>query len=176
MRVYSHLQSYRPPEPGSPVRATYMLLARYRFPIDLYDPGDRHVSADHDRLRSGAGIDVFNAALKRVIGTGDTGIGQWARETAPNVVLAGLVELMAHAGADPRVPWTGFRVCLTVNRTTGAPVYHLELFAQGPDSEAPVVDGDDAHAVAPISRRRARKAGFGSPKEKYRNEHPDPHA
>lgn len=49
--------------------------------------------------------------------------------------------------ADKTIAWSGYRVLGTVNRGNGYPVWTLEIFAKGPDSDTEVYTGQVAPNV-----------------------------
>jgi hypothetical protein len=134
-------------ELGSLGSAEGMLIRQHNFP-DTYDSGrDKLASVDHDRL---LGWDYQRAmeCFRRHTGTGDVGLGTWARRAWPDKVLAFLVDACGgYVSTD--VSWTGFRVLGTVNRSNGYAVWTLELFAKHPQSKTRVYSSESAPNVSP---------------------------
>ncbi len=137
-------QPYDPYRLSSLGDAAYMLIRQEDFPLD-YDEwrGDKKTCADHDRLLMWD-YDHFRAACDKHMQTGECGICSWARKATKEAVFA---FLKAALKADEAVEWTGFRITGTVNRWNGYPVYTLELFSKGKESNTKVYSGDFAPNV-----------------------------
>lgn len=122
---------------GSLDKADHMLLRQYKFPYEYDETRDHHICEYHDRLLENV-VDFSKITLTHT-GSGDMGIGDWARAASPKRVIQYFIEAM---NADRSINWTGFRVTGTVNRSDGKRVYSLELFAKHPKSKTAVYTGD----------------------------------
>ena len=129
---------------GSYGRGTHVLMRQHEFP-DTYDPPlDRMTGDDHDRVQS---RDIRRASdcIRKHTGSGDMGLGYWARSAKAADVLAFCKEFLQ---ADPAVEWTGFRILGTVNRASGYVVWSIGLFAKHPSTDTKVYSGENAPNVA----------------------------
>lgn len=128
---------------GSFGRGEYVLMRQIDFP-DSYDPRDQIHSADHDRIMAWHGLAHVQDCCQKYTGTGDMGIGNWAKTAAANLVLDFCVAMLQ---ADPTVQWTGCRILGTVNRSNGYVVWSIQVFAKHSESNTKVYSGTTAPNV-----------------------------
>ena len=130
-----HYQIQRPYVPGRlhyshPDPARYMLIGHSKnWPAHV--ERDRYHNADHDRIRSWKGCDLFNEIVKRLTGTGDLGLNDFVARAKDRDVAGLIFELM-----DCEVE--AWRVLGTVNRSNGYPVFSLEWIT--PAAQPPAGD------------------------------------
>lgn len=133
---------------GSLGDARNKLICQYQFPHE-YDPKlDRIISFDHDRLYE-QDYERTSAIFNKYLGTGGnylTMLAYWLEDgrITHKKILEMIKELLE---ADPTIEWTGYRILGTVNRSNGAPVHSLQLFAKGKDSKTKVYTGNKAPNV-----------------------------
>jgi hypothetical protein len=123
------------------------LVRQFNFP-DEFAERDREAAADHDRLmsRGGAEYERVMACFERHTGARDQAFADWARDPqrTDKEVFAFMKDIL---GADPTFAWTGYRIQGGVNRSNGARVWTLQLFAKNPQSRTRVYSGEDAPNV-----------------------------
>ena len=138
-------EPYRYGAMASDGNAQGMFIRQHCFP-DTYDHRDILTGADHDRCVQ---WDYTHAmgACQRHMNTGDMGIGGWVEKADPEAVFAFFRDILKTDEHYPGVQWTGFRLIGWVNRSNGAPVFHMELFAKHPESETVVYSDADAPNV-----------------------------
>jgi hypothetical protein len=139
---------YNPREMEATGRASGMLIRQHRFPF-TYGEGEIVFSLDHDRV---ATEENFRQAVREIIPADREGRrpSLWAffLKANPEIIrrfIAAVASPHAHSYSDAR--WTGFRVLASINRGSGYPVWHLQLFAKRPRSRTPVYSNEAAPNV-----------------------------
>lgn len=139
---------YEPYSMHSLGNANCMLIRQHEFPFIYNDSLDVMAGQiDHDRLNYSRAIECF----RRHTGTGDGGFQSWAQNSEPPKMLSFLEDILEKH--NPSVPWSGFRILGTVNRSNGGSVWHLELFAKHPKSGTKVYSEFSAPNVKTIQTR-----------------------
>ncbi len=126
--------------------ASLMLIRQKNFP-NQFDERDSYEMSDHDRLKP----EHVSSCCKQHIGNTDWCIGYWARKAFDRQIMAFLIDILE---ADKSIKWTGYRIMGTLNRSTGWPVWTLELFAKHPETDTLVYTGPNAPNVEPQRRNR----------------------
>lgn len=128
--------------------ASGMLIQQHQFP-NVFDPTlDTIVSQYHDRIVRQE-YEHATSCFRQHTGTDEFGFKNWVRTTDPSKVISFLMEILK---ADSTVTWTGFRILGTVNRSTGHPVWYLQLFAKNPSSKTVVYNTENAPNLIQGSR------------------------
>lgn len=137
-RVFT-AEAFYPGAMGSLGDASGMLLRQYKFP-DTYAEKDTIAGADHDRIISWD-RDHWDACIekyRKIIG--ERSLDYWAQYGKPKDILAFLSDIFSSKSMSDYkdITWTGFRILGTVNRSSGYPVYTLQLFAKHKDTKTKV--------------------------------------
>ncbi|MFA5062159.1 MAG: hypothetical protein WC526_03360 [Patescibacteria group bacterium] len=115
---------------GSFGDASHMLLRQFNFPEKFTPEKDRLTLCDHDRIME-RHSQAATAIFRKYTGRGELALTDWLKSANDDKVMALLLELMQldlpELGA---IHWTGYRICYSVNRGNGYPVYTLELFVK----------------------------------------------
>ena len=153
---------YVPMNMGSFGKANYMLFRQHKFPHTYMLNLDQVTAADSDRCRMWDFEHARAADARRKERYGKSvGFHQWIQNASIEQVMAFLKDILKVEKNHPGVKWTGFRICGTVNRATGYPVYHYNLFAKHPETKTKVYSGANAPNVRGFQEMRRRaKAGY----------------
>jgi len=132
MHTVSTATPYQHRELGSFGKASNMLLRQFQFPFRTYEENERLLSAESDRCFMWD-YDNTRRCFTQHTGTGELGLESWVTKATTEQVMAFLKDILKVGQQD--VVWTGFRVCGTVNRSNGYPVWSFSLFAKDPRSK-----------------------------------------
>lgn len=144
MNQVSKAQPFEYDQMGSFGNASGMILRQYRFP-DTYTNKEKIETADHDRIVSYFGHEHWGECIQKAKWhMKNSGFERWLQEGAPDGILSFLVDVLK---LDSNIKWTGFRILGTVNRSTGYPVYSLQVFAKDPKSKTKVYSNLNAPNV-----------------------------
>lgn len=138
---------------GSLGTGSYILITQYNFPHKYSGDKDTLITQDHDHINNND-RDMLQRECNEAYGSGELGIGQFARDANPQKVLRFLKTVLK---ADKVISWTGFRVMQTTHKGNGFPVFTLELFSN--ESECDVYTGLSGPNINKPSKQN--KSSFG---------------
>ncbi len=127
---------------GSFDNAFHILVRQFQFPDEHMS--DERYWGDYVDQRFQLDYDRAQFCLDKHLKNTEMTLGDWVCSVHSEQVLAFLKDFLK---ADPEVIWTGFRVTVTINPTSGFPTFLLALFAKDPASATKVYTGNNAPNV-----------------------------
>ena len=121
----------------------YMFVRQFNFPNIFDSELDKYESVDNDILRE-KDCEKHNSCFKTHTGTGESGFDSWIEKSSDEAILNFLKDILE---VDLTVTWTGYRILVSRNSSTGYKIWTLETFSKHPDSNTREYTGEKAPNV-----------------------------